>query len=250
VTFVDMAQAGRNPACIIPVWRKFVAAHEENPVGIRGIGEPIWPGRDEAEISECEVHEALLNVAFDGGRPWLLRCPYDAEHLDEQVLSGAVRNHPVIMDVNGEVPSADYPGTLAHHAALHGTLPQAPPGTPSLMFSRTGLNQVRETVVRHARAAGLSQHRTEDLMLAAHEVATNSIIHGGGRGSLRCWVDGRSVICEVRDGGCVRQPLVGREPPSSAQEGGRGVWLANQLCDLVQMRTSSHGTVVRMHMER
>ena len=30
----------------------------------------------------------------------------------------------------------------------------------------------------------------------------------------------------------------------------RGLWLANQLCDLVQIRTLPAGTVVRLHMNR
>ena len=32
--------------------------------------------------------------------------------------------------------------------------------------------------------------------------------------------------------------------------GGRGVWLANQLCDLVQIRSGAAGTVVRLHARR
>lgn len=29
---------------------------------------------------------------------------------------------------------------------------------------------------------------------------------------------------------------------------GRGLWLANEMCDLVQIRSSAHGTVIRVHM--
>jgi hypothetical protein len=32
--------------------------------------------------------------------------------------------------------------------------------------------------------------------------------------------------------------------------GGFGVWLANQVCDLVQIRSVAAGTVVRLHMRR
>jgi hypothetical protein len=41
---------------------------------------------------------------------------------------------------------------------------------------------------------------------------------------------------------------VGRTPPSPDQRAGRGLWLANQLCDLVQIRSTEAGTVVRLHM--
>jgi anti-sigma regulatory factor (Ser/Thr protein kinase) len=36
--------------------------------------------------------------------------------------------------------------------------------------------------------------------------------------------------------------------PDGEQEGGRGLWLINQLCDLVQLRSSPEGTSVRMSM--
>ena len=37
-------------------------------------------------------------------------------------------------------------------------------------------------------------------------------------------------------------------PGSSLTLGGKGLWLVNQLCDLVQARTSHAGTVARLHM--
>ena len=43
VKFVDMSKLGSNPARIIPAWQTFLDEHEGRPV--RGIGEPIWPGR-------------------------------------------------------------------------------------------------------------------------------------------------------------------------------------------------------------
>jgi anti-sigma regulatory factor (Ser/Thr protein kinase) len=55
-------------------------------------------------------------------------------------------------------------------------------------------------------------------------------------------------VCEVRDGGQLSDPLVGRRRPSSDQIGGRGLWIANQLCDLVQVRSSDEGAVVRLNV--
>jgi hypothetical protein len=52
----------------------------------------------------------------------------------------------------------------------------------------------------------------------------------------------------VRDRGRIDDPLVGRIRPGPEQHRGRGLWLVNQLCDLVQLRTSGNGTIVRMHM--
>jgi hypothetical protein len=44
--------------------------------------------------------------------------------------------------------------------------------------------------------------------------------------------------------------MVGRARPTPHQAGGYGVWLANQLCDLVQVRTFAAGSAVRLRKRR
>jgi anti-sigma regulatory factor (Ser/Thr protein kinase) len=63
---------------------------------------------------------------------------------------------------------------------------------------------------------------------------------------LLVWRTEEHLVCEVRDDGRIDDPLVGRRMPGPEVEGGRGVWMANQLCDLVQVRSSDQGTVVRV----
>jgi two-component sensor histidine kinase len=92
----------------------------------------------------------------------------------------------------------------------------------------------------HAEAAGLDPARAADLVLAVDEVATNSLRHGGGRGAQRFWRDEGALVCEVRD--------AGRERPAIDRDGGRGLWMVNQLCDLVQLRSFPGGAVVRLHV--
>jgi anti-sigma regulatory factor (Ser/Thr protein kinase) len=89
--------------------------------------------------------------------------------------------------------------------------------------------------------------RADDLALAVSEVAANSVRHGGGSGVLRIWQDGDTLVCEVRDHGHIDDPLVGRALPEPMAEGQRGLWLVNQLCDLVQLRSLDDGVVVRLH---
>ena len=96
VRFVDMDNLGHNPARILGGWSDFVAEHAGNAQPLRGIGEPIWPGRSSAEIVECERHEWLLNLAFDDGRPWWLMCPYDAANLEPEVIEAARLTHPYV----------------------------------------------------------------------------------------------------------------------------------------------------------
>ena len=112
------------------------------------------------------------------------------------------------------------------------------------------LSAVRLQVGGSAAAFGLDAARTADLVLIVNEVATNSLRHGGGSGVLRIWDEGSSLICEVSDAGRIEDPLVGRGEPSADLGSGFGLWLANQLCDLVQIRTFSTGSVVRLHVAR
>jgi anti-sigma regulatory factor (Ser/Thr protein kinase) len=88
-----------------------------------------------------------------------------------------------------------------------------------------------------------------DLILAVNEAATNALLHGGNEGELRIWTDGREVVCEVTDSGTFHEPLAGRQRPEPDWVCGRGVWLMNQLCDLVELRPTDTGTVVRLHVE-
>jgi anti-sigma regulatory factor (Ser/Thr protein kinase) len=80
-----------------------------------------------------------------------------------------------------------------------------------------------------------------------HEIATNSIRHGGGMGMLRLWRTNDSLVCEVQDAGHITDPALGRVQPGASAAESRGLWIANQLCDLVQIRSGVEGTQVRMH---
>ena len=64
---------------------------------------------------------------------------------------------------------------------------------------------------------------------------------------LRAWAMPDSLVLEVTDNGVIDDPLVGREPALDVSESGRGIWMANHLCDLVQVRSSEAGTTVRLH---
>jgi len=86
-------------------------------------------------------------------------------------------------------------------------------------------------------------------VLAVNELATNSIRYGGGRGEMLLWREGQTLLCEIRDEGHITDPLVGRSRPAPEANNGRGLWLANQLCDLVQIRSSPAGSRVRVHKE-
>ena len=244
VTFVDMAELGRNPARIIPAWRDFLQERADGPTV--GIGEPVWPGRTPAELVECRRHESLLNLAFDGGAEWRLLCPYDARALDPAVLADARHNHPYVTESGASRQSGEYVTTAAM-LAWDGPLPAPAAEAAVLEFTPDHLHAIRDFI--SGRAAGvLPRGRASDLVLAVNELATNTIRHGGGRGLVRTWSDNGTLFVEVADGGYIEDPLAGRERPPDLTDGGRGLWLVNHLCDLVQVRSSMAGSIVRLHM--
>jgi anti-sigma regulatory factor (Ser/Thr protein kinase) len=231
VRFLLIEELGRNPGRLVSAWRDFL--DEESGEGMRGLGELIWPGRTSAEIEECERQERLLNFAFDEGPSWTLMCPYDAGTLSDDVLSTAAHSHEA---------------SASPDALLVGSLPPPSGASFELRFGKAELRQVRLLVSERAGTAGLDSRRTEDLVLAACELATNSVQHGGGGGDLQVWYEDGRLVCDVRDAGRIDDPLVGHQRPPADQIGGRGLWIANQICDLVQIRSGEEGTQVRLQM--
>jgi hypothetical protein len=67
---------------------------------------------------------------------------------------------------------------------------------------------------------------------------------------FRFWVDAatREVICDLCDTGQIAEPLAGRMAPSPLSRHGWGLWMVNQVCDLVETRSGGWGTNVRIHM--
>lgn len=248
--FIEMERLGRNPARIIPAWREFVDRHGGSARGLRGIGEPIWAGRSEAELAECRHHEQLLNIAFADAHGFWLLCPYDTETLDGDLIEAACCSHPHLAQGGSTRSSDRFTLPVEVEQPLAEPLPPAPIEARELRFDADRLCDLRRVVDSAAGAAGLSAIRAADLVVAVNELASNSVRHAGGHGRLRIWQDVTAVACEVADDGRIESALLGRTRPDHALTGGRGLWLVNQLCDLVQVRRTATGNLVRIYMER
>ena len=249
VSFADMAEVGRNPGRIIAAWHAFAQAHA-GAAQLYGIGEPIYPGRSPAEMTECQQHEALLNVAFDASTPLWLLCPYDLEALTADVIDEAWRTHPLVAHGEDRQQSSMYrPVDPADPFAR--PLPAPPPEADHLIIRPGDLGRVATFVARHARQAGLGQDSTTALLVAVKQITANSDRNAGGEGELRAWSDGQALICEISDHSRLTWPLAGRLPPGADAGVGAGpgddLWLANQLCDLVQLYSSPDRATIRLH---
>lgn len=243
VTITDMAEMGRNPARIIPVLRAFC---DRNPGRrVRYLGEPAWPSRSAAELQETARYEALVNLALADAEISIL-CPYNSVLLPQSVINDARATHPAELRSGAECVSPSYREPSDYLAKLDKPL-LAPATAEALEYGRD-LRPVRALVAAAGRRAGLDPSRRTDLVIAASEVAANTLRHAGGTGVIRLWSADEEVLCQVEDSGFIADPLAGHRRPVGIRPGGQGLWLVNQLCDLAEISTSELGTTIRLHM--
>jgi anti-sigma regulatory factor (Ser/Thr protein kinase) len=107
------------------------------------------------------------------------------------------------------------------------------------MFDSGTLYALRATVQAHLGRFGLSDDRTDEVVLAVHELAANAISHGAGAGRLRIWEQPGALRCQVEDG----------DPPDAADlaapwpsEPGHGLWVVRQAADQMQVQAGPRGT--------
>jgi anti-sigma regulatory factor (Ser/Thr protein kinase) len=243
MAFVATEEHGRNPARLTSVLDGFRA--DAGGRRCLGVQEPLTAGQPAARAQEARLNETLLNTGRVRAWPMSFVCLYDAAALGEDALADMRRSHPAIRGVGANTA---YDPAFAQ-ALFRSPLDDPPPHAVTLDVVGTDLTPARQLVAGFARRSGIPEGRAEDLVLAANEVVTNSIRHGGGWCRVAVWEDG-GVVCDVRDSGVIGDCLVGRLSPPPTAPHGRGLWLANHLCDLVQIRSSQAGTVVRLHVER
>ncbi|GAA1243299.1 anti-sigma factor RsbA family regulatory protein [Kitasatospora nipponensis] len=246
VEFADMTVLGRNPGRILSALQDFADRYPDRPVRI--VGEPIWAGRTRAEILEATRHEALINTAF-ARRGATILCPYDVSALPAGVVDDARRTHPTVLDGGKNLPSPHYTDPAVVCGDCDQALPE-PDQTTRLTYRGGQLAAVRRQADAWARTTTLEGARRGDLILAISEAVANSVAHGGGSGTLRLWTTGDgTAIAEIRDAGYLRDPLAGRSRTSpTSGNGGRGLWMIHQLCDLVEIRATPTGLTLRLHM--
>jgi anti-sigma regulatory factor (Ser/Thr protein kinase) len=106
-------------------------------------------------------------------------------------------------------------------------------------FDGDSLSRLRAALGACARHAGLSAASTDDVVIAVHELAANTVRHGAGHGQLRAWLDNETLHCEVSDDGA--PPAAGTGPWDVVP--GHGLWLVRRLAGHVGVRTGPGGTV-------
>jgi anti-sigma regulatory factor (Ser/Thr protein kinase) len=238
-----MRGIGVNPARLMDWIRLFAGQHRGRVIWC--VHEPAWPARSPEELREVIRHEALVNLAL-ADVPVNVLCPYD-QRLGTGLIASVQRTHPELRRDGRRWPSPSYAA---------GAVPDecdrplsTPPAAAEALTYRDDLASVRAFAASRARRAGMTPRRVGDLVIAVGELAANTFAHTSEPGTLTLWATGRELICQVSDSGQLTDPLAGRlKPDPAAAKGGRGLWVVQQVCDLVEIRTSPAGTAIRLHM--
>jgi transcriptional regulator with XRE-family HTH domain len=97
VEFADSADWYRWPGAALYGYRTFVKERfDAGAAWIRIVGEPVWAGRSDPEITAWTRYESLLNLSF-ASSPVTIVCPYDTRSLSEEVVADAHRTHPEVV---------------------------------------------------------------------------------------------------------------------------------------------------------
>ncbi|QJY45780.1 ATP-binding protein [Pseudonocardia broussonetiae] len=190
-----------------------------------------------------DAHWPRLDMAVDvaiAGLPITVLCPCGES---DPTLD---TTHPLVLTATGRRTGAGYRAPLE---AVVGYPPPPPPDLgPSavdLPFGLDDLSAVRRRTAEAGAAAGLAPDRVADFVLAVNELATNSVEHGAGAGRLRVWTAPGLLTVEVADHGRMDVPFPGLVPPSPTGQRGRGLWLASELSDVLEVWSDPTGTVIR-----
>lgn len=244
VTLSDMATVGGNPARTFTVFADAAAAAPGTR--LRMIGEPVWPGRPADAYPACVENETLWNTAF-ANYDVVTLCPYDAARLSAPVLADARATHPLIWNDGEAVGNAEYEGEHAL-ARCHEELWTDPAAARFGVHAPADLGPARAFALAQARALGLPADRMADLQLIVGELTTNSLRYTCGGCTLALWATSHGLVCEVRDGGRLDDPLAGRRSAPPHSPGGRGLLLVNAMADLVRIQRMPDATVIQAHL--
>jgi anti-sigma regulatory factor (Ser/Thr protein kinase) len=153
------------------------------------------------------------------------------------------RTHPEVVAHDGWTTSDHYedPDRLLRAITPE---PMPLPDLRQLAFGRD-VEQFRERLAREMVAEKVPEAKVLDMLLAATEIATNAIEHGGGVEEVRVGrVEGR-FVCEIVDRGSgFDDPGAGYLAP---REGlGSGLWVARQLTWQIDFFESQRGFTARI----
>lgn len=213
---------------------------------IRLLGEPCWPTNGGPGVTEWKRYESFLNVALAPHPVWLV-CPYDGRSLAPDIVEDSCRTHPIMGYGDRRAPSAEYVEPADFSRRLDQIPLTKPPADAAEGYFKTAA-EARRFVADQAKSSGLSTDKLRDVELAASEVSANVFKHAADVARVRAWTAASEFVVDIDDTGRgIEDPFPGYAIPEPTAQNGRGLMMARRLADVVQVRTTPTGAVVRLH---
>jgi DcmR-like sensory protein len=213
---------------------------------VRVLAEPLWAGRTESDKRSWRRMESGLNVVLADTNVWMI-CPYDTRVVCDEGIAHALKTHPADVRGTESIPSPDYVDPVEYANACDAVPLPERPADAAVLPLRGDLNALRRFIVGGAVDLGLSEERAAMLTVAVGE----ALVFLRDDGHVALWSHGGAVVCEL-SGACGTRldPFAGFRPPEmrAPAELGDGLWITRQVCETVDVRTSSGTTVIRLHV--
>jgi anti-sigma regulatory factor (Ser/Thr protein kinase) len=233
------------PAAAIKSYRALMAGLVGGgAAGIRIVGE-VPPAAIDTSWDWWARYEAAVNHAYDEF-PLRSMCAYDTRTTPRHVLDDVARTHPFVATAAGHRANAGYVDPRSFLAASR-------PMTPfpiELTAPAAELTDPRPATARRAVVAvapvDLPDNEVDDLVLAVSEIVDNALRYGRPPVRVRIWAGAGHVVVTVHDTGeGPGDPFAGLLPAGRAI-GGRGLWIAHQICSEVTLHHDDTGFTVRL----
>jgi anti-sigma regulatory factor (Ser/Thr protein kinase) len=241
VTFVDVSSAYTRPAQTLAAYHKVYAEQLQKTQTLRTVAD-VQFGPDPGEWDLWTGYEAVFNRSFSHLPAWVI-CSYDANGTPDPIIESVWQTHPEVIADETWNTSDRYedPDELLRRVT---PAPALLPELRSIPFGRDA-EEFRERLARELAAEEVSDAKALDMIVAATEIFSNAVEHGGGVEEVRVGrADGR-FVCEVLDRGPgFDDPAAGYLAPRPGV--GRGLWVARQLTWRIEFLSSPGGFTARI----
>jgi anti-sigma regulatory factor (Ser/Thr protein kinase) len=241
VMFVDVSSAYTRPARTLAAYHRVFAEQLQRTPTLRAVAD-VQFGLDPAEWDLWTGYEAVFNRCFAHLPAWVI-CSYNADGTPDPIIEGVWQTHPEVAadETWNESDRYEEPDELLRRLT---PVPASLAELRSIPFGRNA-EEFRERLARELIRENVSEAKAVEMLLAATEVATNAIEHGGGVEQVRVGRAGGRFVCEVVDRGeGFDDPMAGYLAPRAG--GGTGLWVARQLTWRIEFFRSPTGFTTRI----
>ncbi len=241
VRFVNVETAYTRPARTLAAYHRVYADELRDVGSLRAVAD-VQLGPDKGEWDEWVGYESVFNDAFSHLPAWVM-CTYNANGLPDALLDGVWRTHTEVLAGEELADSGRFESPTALLQGLAGA-PEPLPDLRSIAFG-ADIEAFREHLAGALHAEGAPEAKALDMLLAATEIATNALTHGGGVAAVRVGRAGGRFVCEIVDRGLgFDDPTAGYIPPHRGV--GTGLWIARQLTWRIEFFHAGRGFTARI----